>query len=236
LILPSLQTVTEPLYYRLAPPGVAFFSSRVLLKGASAADLMEMETAVARAAEELATAKVDCVVYCCTAGGALKGLDGEKAFCEEIAGQVGAPTTSTVLAVVEALEVLGMRRLIIASPYTQELDTAEKKFFEENGFEVLGIHGMEIRDGYEFAEVHPEEIYKFSRQAWQNKADGIFLSCMNWEASEALEALEKDLGKPAVSSHSATLWKALSLTNVREPIRGYGRLLEEHLSSPIRNS
>jgi maleate isomerase len=40
-----------------------------------------------------------------------------------------------------------------------------------------------------------------------------------------LDALEQDLGKPAVSANSAMMWHALRLAGVRERVSGYGRLL-----------
>jgi len=41
-----------------------------------------------------------------------------------------------------------------------------------------------------------------------------------------LEVLERDLGKPVISSNQASLWRALDLAGVRESISGFGRLLD----------
>jgi arylmalonate decarboxylase len=38
--------------------------------------------------------------------------------------------------------------------------------------------------------------------------------------------LERDLGKPVITSQAATLWLALRILSIPEPTRGYGRLLE----------
>jgi maleate isomerase len=50
---------------------------------------------------------------------------------------------------------------------------------------------------------------------------------MNFDAMPAVQALEDLIGKPVVTSHTATLWRALALAGVREPILGYGRLLAQ---------
>ena len=50
---------------------------------------------------------------------------------------------------------------------------------------------------------------------------------MNFDAMAAAQALEDAIGKPVVTSHSATLWRALALAGVAEPVHGYGRLLAE---------
>jgi len=38
--------------------------------------------------------------------------------------------------------------------------------------------------------------------------------------------LEEELGRPVLSSHSATLWKVLRMVRVHEPVPRFGRLLE----------
>jgi maleate cis-trans isomerase len=42
-----------------------------------------------------------------------------------------------------------------------------------------------------------------------------------------LERLERDLGKPAITSMQASLWHALRLAGLRQRITGFGRLLRE---------
>ena len=42
-----------------------------------------------------------------------------------------------------------------------------------------------------------------------------------------LERLERELGKPVISSNQACLWRALRLAGVSEPVPGFGRLLRE---------
>ena len=52
------------------------------------------------------------------------------------------------------------------------------------------------------------------------------LSCMNFDAMPVVQALEDRIGKPVVTSHAATLWRALALAGIDTPLPGYGRLLE----------
>ena len=227
LILPSVQTVTEPLYYRIAPEGIAFFTSRVLVGHSVMADHGQMEREAFRAGRELATAGVDCIAYCCTVSGVLKGIEGDREFCRRMEKETGIPTTSTLSAILESLELLKMRKLVIVSPYREETHLAEKKFFQTSGFTVVRSRSLEIDAGIKFAQVTPGEIYRFSRENWDEGADGLFISCMNFNAMPCLGYLEADLGKPVISSHSATFWKVLKMVGVREAIPGFGRLLSE---------
>ena len=56
-------------------------------------------------------------------------------------------------------------------------------------------------------------------------AQAIFISCTDLRACEMLETIEKDTGKPALSSNQIMLWDMLKLAGVREPVKGYGCLL-----------
>ena len=110
LVVVSSAIMPESRYARAAPPGVGFFTSRMLAKpGTGVQRLVEMERHAPQAVEELATAHMDSIAYCCTVSGALRGLNGERAFCLEMEEKWGIPVTSTMLAVVEALQHLGLR-------------------------------------------------------------------------------------------------------------------------------
>lgn len=225
LIVPSSQTVTEPLFYRIAPPDIAFFTSRMLLTGTSLQHLQAMEFEFDKAVDELASAEVDCLMKCCTLGGAMNDPAAEAEACEKARRRTGIPTSSTVLAVVESLSLLSVSRLVVATPYTEELDRVEEDFLEKAGFRITRMAGMGIGDGREFANVSLDDIYQFALQNWDPSADGLFLSCMNWRALLVAERLEEAIQRPVVTSHSATLWKALELAKIRVSIKAHGRLL-----------
>ena len=230
LVVVSASTVSE-LRYPRAAPDVGFLASRMLLGGDHGLEaLLEMERNSSRAVQELASAGVDSIAYCCTVSGAQRGLAKDREFCEEMERQWGSPTTSTMLAASEALLHLGIRKVVLTSPYPHSYHEAESRYLAEAGIETVAASGMGFREAAEFAAVPPDEIYRFSLEAWQQsggEADGLFISCMNFDAMAAAQALEDAIGKPVVTSHSATLWRALALAGVAEPVHGYGRLLAE---------
>lgn len=62
----------------------------------------------------------------------------------EAAGAREGYTTTT--AVLKALEALGVRKLSICTPYPGDVNRMEKEYFENEGFTVAGIHGMETEN------------------------------------------------------------------------------------------
>jgi maleate isomerase len=231
LVVVSASSVSELRYPKAAPPGVAFLTSRMMLApGESIGALREMESNASRAVGELASAKVDSVAYCCTVSGALRGMEGDRQFCQELESEWDTPITSTMLAVAEALQHLGLKKIVVTTPYPDSHHVAERAYLKEAGIEALTMQGMGFETADGFASVSPQEIFDFAMNAWKdhsNEADGLFISCMNHDGMAAAQALEDEIGKPVVTSHTATLWRVLSQAGETKPLLGYGRLLAE---------
>ena len=229
LILPSVNTVTEPIFYSIAPTGITFHSSRTFITGTSTQDVLDMEKEKHRAANEFLSAKVDCLVDCCTASGVIQGLEHDKAFCAEIKKRSGTIAISAVQSVVEALTAKGIKRLVVVTPYPKEVDELEKTFFEENRFSVVNIKGLGIMEGFKLSTVPASDIYRICISAWKKEADGLFISCMNFNATPVIQALELALQVPVISSISATLWGILRSLGIDESVHGFGSLLDAKL-------
>lgn len=206
LVLPSVQVVTEPLFNRLVGGTQDFLASRVLLQGATAADLVAMEEQVPRAIEELATANVDLLVSCCTASGAIRGLPADLALCQDVQLRTGIPMTTTMSSIVRRLRALRVDRLTVVTPYLPELAAVEHRYLSANGFEVVAAADQGIADGFAMSEVDVEEIIELALATWVPDSDALLLSCMNWPATDAVDVLRARTGKPVVTSHTATLW------------------------------
>ena len=56
-------------------------------------------------------------------------------------------------------------------------------------------------------------------------ADAVLISGTGLPTAGIVGRLESELDKPVVTSQTATLWWALRTVGIKEPVRGYGRLL-----------
>lgn len=229
LIVPALNVVMEPELARLAPAGVSLHTTRLLLSGgASVESYRAMGEGARRAGEELASAEVDVVIYGCTAGST-----GEEGYAVRaaLAAATRAPVVTTSDAVTAALCHLGARRLAVATPYIPEVNALEQAHLEHEGFQVVAIAGLGLGATPEsrraIGHQPPSTAYALARQVDRPEADAVFIACTNFATLEVLGALERDLGKPVVSSNQATCWAALRAAGVRTPLAGFGRLLEQ---------
>lgn len=58
----------------------------------------------------------------------------------------------------------------------------------------------------------------------------MFISCTNLASLGVIAALERDLGKPVITSNQACFWACLRRLGLRDAIGGHGKLLESCLA------
>ncbi|GAI96227.1 unnamed protein product, partial [marine sediment metagenome] len=199
LIVPSVNTVIEPEFYKMMPEGIGVYTSRVKNAKTTSEDLVKMNASVARAAEELSTANVDVIAYGCTTGSLVKGIQWEKDLCRRIEGLTDIPAITTSGAVIQALKAMGISRLAVVTPYPEELNILEKKFLEQNNIEVLNMRGLGIMEAVEIGEKSPGFVYRLAKNIFVPEAKGIFISCTNLRTVEIIEKLENDIGRPVIT-------------------------------------
>jgi len=224
LIVPSSNTTMESELHKMAPEGVSIHISRIPLKEVTREALFEMEKHSLRAAIELADADVDIILYGCTTGSLVGGPGYDKMISEKIEKTVNKPVVATATAVVNALEAVKARKIVVATPYIDELNDDEKRFLEAHGFEVLKIKGLGIRSNLEIGRITPWQVYRFAKTVYMRDADALFISCTNLRTIEIIDLLEKDLEIPVITSNQASLWAVLRRLGIKDKIHGYGKL------------
>lgn len=230
LIVPSMNSTLEPELARVCPAGVTLHITRVLLPGAASAESFDaMAGQAARAAEELEAAEVDVVAYCCASGSSVGGGTGVVPTIERICG-VAAFTAMD--AATRALRAFRARRIALVTPYIRAVYEAERDYLEGQGFDVVALAGMEL--GHTQAERRsishqpPRRTHDLARATDVAEAEAAFISCTNLATLEIVDSLERELGKPVVTSNQAICWAALRAVGISEGVTGWGRLLREY--------
>ena len=226
LITIAAGSSTEHEFHRYAPIGVGILTTRILLRDMSPEALVDMAPHIDEAAGLLAGADVDVIVFACTAGSLVKGVGYDQEIIDRLHHQTGLPVTTTTTGVVDALKILDIKKVVVTTPYQDEVNEAEKAFLEGNGFNIVGFGCVESAAPKFVPQIHPEEMYKLTKETFSEDADGVFISCTGLHVDGIIELLEADLKRPVVASNQATLWSALRKINVYEEIEGLGKLFE----------
>ncbi|MGH7824300.1 MAG: maleate cis-trans isomerase family protein [Candidatus Binatia bacterium] len=227
LIIPSSNRLTEPQFNRYAPPSVAIHITRLRMTGKWRKPLAELKGSLTEAAEALSDVKPGVIVFHCTANSMENGLAHEAAIVETVQSAGGCQTLTTAQAITEAFEHVGIKKLVLISPYVKETNEHEVHYLKEAGFEVLHERGLGL-ESHAYSAVSPEEWIKVVNENTRPEADGYFLSCTNTRMIEAIESLEEQLGKPVINSNQATLWACLRKLGVRHADNKLGRLFNSN--------
>lgn len=225
LIVPSSNVVMEAEFWRMAWGWATVHTARMRLEDIAVQDLEEMEKHGLEAAIRLADAGVDIIGYGCTSGSFFRGKDHPGEIEENIEKETGIPAVAASSAVIELLDVLKIKKICVATPYIDEINSLERKFLEQNGKKVLRIKGLGIVRNREVGSKEPGAAYELAKEVLVPETQGIFISCTNFRAIEVIGRLEEELKVPVISSNTATFWAMMKKAGVEKRLEGYGRLL-----------
>ena len=224
LLVPSSNTTMEPEFYEMVHKGITIHTARMNLIDVTQEGLFRMADDASRASRLLASADVHVIIYGCTSGSLIGGVKWEEALVRGISNETGIKALSTSKAVIEALEIIGGKKIGVATPYTKELNSLEKTFLEEHGFEVTSIRGLGLVNNLEIGVVKEETVKKMA-YAVSDGSDTIFISCTNLPTIGLIDELEESLKKPVVTSNQASLWAAMKKLDL-SGIESYGELIK----------
>jgi len=230
LIYMSSSEVMEPEFYALSPEGVCILTTRINLPKVTREGIRDMSNSkqLESATQLLAHAKVDVILYGGTSASFLGGPEWEKGLLKRMktmSGGIKVITTSQ--SSVEALKAVQAKKIVIATPYTKDINKAAIDYFTKQGFEVLNDTALRITNDHDIAAIKLERVYKLVRETDHPEADAVFISCTNLKTVPILESLEIDLKKPVISAIQASLWYALKVIGINDYVPGSGILLKK---------
>lgn len=207
LIVPSSNTVMEPDFHRHFPAPSIVSTTRIFLETVTReAELRMLEDELPKAIQLIKTTAPDVVVFGCTSAGALGTLAHDVQIAETIQKATGARAVTVLGAVLTALQRIAPRKVAVFTPYIEDLTRSIASSLAEAGYPPTKAAGMGIQSNLEIGKVPPSEIIRFVESHLDSVApDCLFLSCTNWRAIEAIDALQTKLGIPVITSNQAAI-------------------------------
>ena len=202
-ILIANDGIIEEEMIRLAMPGVGIHFTRLPgVVDCTVETLMAMKKGLADAASRFVSEDgFNVVCFACTSASALIGE--ERVMAELSRGAPNARTTTLITGVIRALRTLQVRRIVVATPYLDEINTLEEKYLQEQEFDILDIQGMNILNGDEMYRVTPDFILEYAmaldRPEAEWSAERAKIETEGWGAQ--LLALQDEDGQWAGAAH-----------------------------------
>jgi maleate cis-trans isomerase len=212
LIIPSVNTYSEPQFNRFAPDGLGIHVARARVAGPWKRPLPEMKGEIAGAAQLLSDCHPDVIVFHCTDTSMTQGPQGEGKILDIVKDATGIDAMATSRLVLEALQTLGMRKVVLLTPYMTNKNVID--YLTAAGVTVLRDIAMKL-EAKDFGSVTPAQWTQMAKELDGPDSDGVFLSCTNTTQIEAIAEIERTLGKPVVNSNQAVLWGAVKRLRAR---------------------
>ena len=231
IIVSPPNTVAEVEFSRMAPQGVTIHASRMIrpphMSKVGVKTIEATNETLPQVAATLAPLRPGVLVFAHTLGSMAIGPGRDAEFAGKLSGPAGCPAITVAGAALAAFQALGVNRIALVAPYATDMVGMEKDYLEKSlpGLEVVNEISLGLSDGWEIGNLEPREAYRAAREVDRSEADAIFISGTNWRTIEAIEPLEKDLGKPIITGNQVGMWAALRELGIGG-VKGFGRLFE----------
>lgn len=221
VMTPAMNTVVQPELERLRPPGISNQMQRFRLGGERISDDLFDQ------AEMLMDANPVALAIGLTTDAGPGGVEKLKSVCADLESQIGIPVCNASIATQQGLHVLRAKRVAVLTPFNAEVDQIVKANIEAGGFDVIAIKGTEAPSLPQICETPLDQIRDLARQLAKTDCDAIAQIGTALPFVGLIEELEKETGKTIVACNAAVYWQTLRALGIKDPVKGYGRLLNE---------
>ena len=157
----------------------------------------------------------------------VQGRDAETRITRDWETKYGVSIFTSGQNHVSALRALGAKSIVGASYFPGEINQTFAKYFEDAGFEVKSMQGIDTPFD-KAQELSGEVVYAYIKKHFLSSkgADAIYMLGSGWRTLDIIQTLEQDLQVPVIHPVPARVWEFQKRLHINEPQSGYGYLLE----------
>jgi maleate isomerase len=235
VLAPSTNTIVEPDFYHMGVPGVTAHFSRIHIRDQNLGSDAAFEALLEQVREELGhavarvmTAEPDYMVMGMSSETFWGGVEGNRQFIKQIKElSHGLGVATGAEACERALQLLGVRRLGVVTPYQPVGDHNVVRFFNELGFDVVSMKGLRCPTAVSIAHVQEETLRQALVEVNTSDTEALVQVGTNLSMVALADAAERWLGKPVLAINAVIWWMALRDNGITDKVYGCGRLLRE---------
>lgn len=215
----------------IRPERFTFHSARMRMKHVTKEELAAMDGQSDRCALELSDARVDVLGYACLVAIMSMGHGYHResqARLQKVTAENGAsaPVVTSAGALVEALGVIGAKRIAVVAPYMKPLTKMVIDYIEAEGITVVTHRALEISDNLKVAAHDPAKLPGIVAELDTSDVDAIVLSaCVQMPSLASVAKVEAMTGKPTLTAAVATTYQMLKALDLEPVVPGAGCLL-----------
>ena len=208
-----------------------YHSSRMRMKTVQKEELAAMDRESDRCALELSDGRMDVIGYACLVAIMSMGHGYHRESQKRLRAQTAsngaeAPVVTSAGALVNALKVVGARRIAVVAPYMKPLTKMVVDYIAAEGFEVCDSVALEISDNLAVGRHDPLKLPAITAKMNLREADAIVLSaCVQMPSLAVVARVEAETRKPDLTASIATTYEMLKALHLEPIVPGAGALL-----------
>jgi maleate isomerase len=229
LISPNLSEDTLEDVYKVFPPDIRIEGRTLKVGKYTDEEFHRAELAFGDLVRDLAQHPLDFLMVTGELFLSYKGPGSDLEILDLVKSITPVPASTVLTAVVRACRALALKRIVMASPFPEDQDERLIKFLAHYAIEVVAFRGLGCPNADVIWQLAPQTGYELATGLLKEypDVDGIYMPCNKWRIISVIDAIEKDYRKPVVTNTQAWVWEALRLMNMKKPLAGYGKLLNE---------
>lgn len=236
VVAPSTNTSVQPEYENMRPRGVTNHFSRISIpdtKVGSDDSFMVMLNNIRQgtfdAVDVSMSMEPGCVIMGMSAETFWDGAEGAARLHAKMLERTGGvPVIMGSTAVDAAIQAYGgIRKIGIITPYMPVGDNNVRKFFEDQGYEVVNLVGLKSPSPMMIAHETKQTLKNAAIEVAEG-ADAVIQCGTNLAFAEVAAIAEFWLEKPVIAINTATYWHALRTMGINDQMDGFGTLLAQH--------
>ena len=194
-------------------------------------ELAALDAESDRCALELSDARVDVLGYACLVAIMAMGHGYHRSSQARLQARTAdnggaAPVVTSAGALVDALKVMGARRIALVAPYLKPLTELVVDYIRHEDIEVSDWRALEIPDNLEVGRHDPAKLPGIVAGMPTDEVDVIVLSaCVQMPSLPSVAKVEAMTGKPVVTAAIATTYAMLKALDLEPVVPGAGALL-----------
>jgi maleate isomerase len=220
-------------FYQMVPPGVVAVLTSLGVLGLSQDQYDMGLSRIPFALEEMTRRGVDVVVQAGVPLVVTHGWGYEASLLEEIRKHTEIPAVTDIGASIAAMHALGMVRVVMLSPFADQLEGQIADYVQNAGIEVVAMASLlDIVPFEEISRVPLALVYRAAKQlatSARGTVDGVWITGAYMPSVGIVDALESDLDRPVVTAMQAMTWAGLQVAGIHDTIPAYGRLFTHRL-------
>ncbi|AGM08582.1 maleate cis-trans isomerase family protein [Amycolatopsis keratiniphila] len=236
VVVPSTNTSAQPELDALRPDGVTNHTGRMVIEDDPMVDepgfdhvMHDIRRSTRPAIRGVVGCDPGCVIIGVSPESHWEGPEAHGrvlAAMREAAG--GRPVTMSPDAINAALATYGIRRIAVITPYLPVGDDPVRRFFGDNGYDLLRVHGLGMPSPAKISHVSETALRDAVKEVDHADVEAIVQVGTNVAMARLAAAAEFWLGKPVLSNNVVLYWHTLRQNGVADRVPGFGSLLAEH--------